>query len=87
MAGNLTAILPLEDFSFSGLVGVSYLTLFAALIAFPAVLTCSASLYARSVPLVSAGITDPLSLASTSRQESPSSRFPLDINRRLRHRV
>ena len=37
MAGNLTAILPLEDFSFSGLADVSYLTLFAALVAFPAV--------------------------------------------------
>lgn len=37
MAGNLTAILPLEDLSFPGLAGVSYVKLLAALAAFPAV--------------------------------------------------
>lgn len=37
MAGNLTAILPLEDFSFPGLADVSYVKLLTALVAFPAV--------------------------------------------------
>jgi hypothetical protein len=37
MAGNLTAILPLEDLSFPGLADVSYVKLLAALAAFPAV--------------------------------------------------
>ena len=37
MAGNLTAILPLDDLSFPGLAGVSYVKLLAALAALPAV--------------------------------------------------
>lgn len=39
MAGNLTAILPLEDLSFPGLAEISYVKLLAALAAFPVVVT------------------------------------------------
>ena len=37
MAGNLTAILPLEDLPFPGLANVNYIKLLALLAAFPAV--------------------------------------------------
>ena len=91
MAGNLTAIFPLEDLSFPGLADVSYVKLLTALVAFPAAvvilhvfsqLVCAL----RPTPLGGFYLTRRL-LVPASRQESPSNRFPLDTHRRLRYRV
>ena len=91
MAGNLTAILPLESFSFPGLADVGYVKLLAALTAFPAVVII---LNVLSQLVCALRFTHPggtcltcCLLASASRQEPPSSCFPLGAHHRLRRRV
>jgi len=88
MAGNLTAILPLENLSFPGLADVGYVKLLVALAAFPvvAVILNVLSQLVRVLHLGGIYLTYHL-LVPTSRQESPSGCFPLDTHCRLRCRV
>ena len=88
MAGNLTAIFPLEDLSFPGLADVSYVKLLATLAAFPVVAIVLNVLSQRVCAFHPGGIylTYHL-LVPASRQESPSGRFPLGAHCGLRCRV
>jgi hypothetical protein len=85
------AILPLEDLSFPGLADVSYVKLLAALAAFPAVViilnVLSQLVCVLRLPRFGGIYLTCCLLASASRQESPSSRFPLGTHCRLRCRV
>lgn len=88
MAGNLTAIFPLEDLSFPGLANLNYVKLFTALVAFPVVviiLNALSQLVICSAQLIFWNSFNHCLLVLASRQESPSGRFPLDTHPRFRY--
>ena len=85
MAGNLTALLPLEGLSFLGRQNISYVKLLAALGAVPAVaiILNVLSQLVRALPLDVIYPTYRF-IVSATRQDPPSSCFPLGAHYRLR---